>query len=119
VPFLIYPSLPRDDDLNRVVRAAESAWAQKLGAWNEFGADLLLGYEYRACIKLGDSDRPDRPPVPPARRVAEAFRRVCVDVRTREILGLYGYHRIDPPYRLWVWQDDLDEAREKLTLHDG
>lgn len=43
-------------------------------------------------------------------RVAEAFRRVCVDIRTREVLGLYGYHRVDPPHRLWIWKDDLAEA---------
>jgi hypothetical protein len=30
----------------------------------------------------------------------------------------YGYHRIDPPYRLWIWQDDLAEAREALMLRD-
>ena len=28
-------------------------------------------------------------------------------VRSREILGPYGYHRVDPPYRLWIWKQDL------------
>ncbi|MBC3190988.1 thermonuclease family protein [Pseudonocardia sp. C8] len=114
--FPIYPSLPRDADLTRAMHAAETAWAQKLGAWAEFGADLLLGYEYRACLKLGAVDRPDEAPVEPGERVEQAFRRVCVDVRTRTILGRFGYHQIDPPYRLWVWQDDLDEARRVLQL---
>ncbi|MEJ3652849.1 thermonuclease family protein [Actinomycetes bacterium KLBMP 9759] len=116
VLFPIYPSLPRDDDLNTALKAAESAWEQKLGAWAEFGTDLLLGYEYRACIKLGGRDRTDRPPVPPAERIASAFRRVCIDIRTREELGLYGFHKIDPPYRMWIWQQDLDEARVALNL---
>jgi hypothetical protein len=79
---------------------------------------MLLGYEYRACLKLGAADRPDRPPIPAATRIAEAFRRVCVDLRSREILGLHGYHRVDPPYRLWIWKQDLAEAREALDLRE-
>jgi endonuclease YncB( thermonuclease family) len=114
--FLIYPSLPVDADLNRVLAAAESAWAGKHGAWAEFGQDLLLGYEYRACLKLGAKDTPGEPPVPPATRIQGAFRRVCVDVRNRKILGPYGYHHIDPPYRLWVWKEDLNDARQALSL---
>ncbi|NIB31990.1 hypothetical protein HBB16_09930 [Pseudonocardia sp. MCCB 268] len=79
--------------------AAETALAQKIGAWAEFGADLLLGYEYRACLARrrrppergpGRAGRADRAGLPPA----------CVDVRTRTILGRFGYHQIDPPYRL-------------------
>jgi hypothetical protein len=87
-------------------------------AWAEFGEDLLLGYEYRACLKLGAADKPGRPPVDPATRIQEAFRRVCVDIRNRKILGLFGYQRIDPPYRLWVWAQDLDDARRDLDLVD-
>ncbi|OLT13709.1 hypothetical protein BJF78_21290 [Pseudonocardia sp. CNS-139] len=116
--FPIYPSLPRDTDLTLAVDAAEKAWQNKLGAWHDFGDGLLLGYEYRACLKLGAADPANEPPPPPSERVAEAFRRVCVDVRSREILGLFGYHRIDPPHRLWVWQKDLAEARGILDLHD-
>ena len=88
------------------------------GAWKEFGENLLLGYEYRACLKLGAADPANKPPVTATTRVAEAFRRVCVDIRTREVLGLYGYHRVDPPHRLWIWKDDLAEARERLNLRE-
>lgn len=115
--FPIYPSLPTDDDFNRAVFAAEQAWTQKRGVWNEFGSDLLLGYEYRACIKLGAADNPDSP-VPPVARINEAFRRTCVDVRSHTILGRYGYHEIDPPYRLWIWPEDLQEACDVLRLRD-
>jgi hypothetical protein len=115
--FPIYPSLPRDDDLNRALRAAESAWRQKLGAWQAFGGDLLLGYEYRACLRLGAPDpAPPAPAVPAATRVAGAFRRICIDVRSHEILGRYGYHKVEPPYRLWVWQDQLQDAIDQLRL---
>lgn len=117
--FPIYPSLPRDADLNRAVHAAEEAWRQRKGAWHEFGENLLLGYEYRACLKLGAADPPpDEPPVTPQDRMDAAFRRICIDVRTREILGLHGYHAIEPPYRLWCWAEDLEEARKTLQLRD-
>lgn len=87
------------------------------GAWHEFGTDLLLGYEHRACLKLGTPDPgPGEPPVAPATRIEQAVRRVCVDVRTRQLLGLCGYHRIHPPHRLWIWHQDLDTAREELDL---
>jgi hypothetical protein len=33
--------------------------SQQLGAWDQFGQDLLLGYEYRACMKLGARELPD------------------------------------------------------------
>jgi endonuclease YncB( thermonuclease family) len=115
--FPIYPSLPTDDDFNRALFAAERAWTQKRGAWNEFGSDLLLGYEYRACIKLGAADNPASP-IPPAARISEAFRRICVDVRYRTIYGRYGYHHIDPPHRLWIWPEHLHEARGVLHLRD-
>ena len=49
--FPIYPSLPNNDDMNRAIEAAEQAWEDKLGHWT-LGEDLLLAYEYRACIKL-------------------------------------------------------------------
>ena len=48
--FLIYPSLPSASDLTLLLNEADAAWAQQRGAWTQFGADLLLGYEYRACI---------------------------------------------------------------------
>lgn len=115
--FPIYPSLPNDDDFNRALFAAERAWAQKRGAWNEFGSDLLLGYEYRACIKLGAADNPASP-IPPVARITEAFRRICVDIRSHTIFGRYGYHQIDPPYRLWVWPQHLHQARDVLRLRD-
>ncbi|WP_171075429.1 hypothetical protein [Nonomuraea basaltis] len=38
---------------------------------------MLLGYEYRACIKLGARDLDA-----PADAIANAYQRVCVDLRT-------------------------------------
>ncbi|SBT95492.1 hypothetical protein GA0115233_113916 [Streptomyces sp. DI166] len=109
--FLIYPSLPPKSDLNLLLDEAEAAWTEQRGAWAQFGKDLLLGYEFRACIKLGAKQLPD-----PAKAIAQAFQRVCVDLRTLTEVGLYGYHRVPPQHRLWIWEDDLDQARNDLPI---
>ncbi|GAA2767572.1 hypothetical protein GCM10010103_66140 [Streptomyces paradoxus] len=111
--FVIYPSIPGRDDLNLLVTEAEDAWQEQRGAWREFGRDLLLGYEYRACIKLGTLDLQD-----PAKAIEDAYQRVCVDLRTPTptVVGLYGYHDVPPAQRLWIWESDLEQAREDLHL---
>lgn len=107
--FPVYPSLPQNTDFNLAIRAAETAWTERRGAWAGFGRDLLLAYEYRACIKLGT-----------AKNVAAgskaAFQRICVDLRDLKIKGLYGFHAVPPPYRLWVWQEDIGHATKDLGL---
>ncbi len=108
--FPIYPSLPRyKEDMNRAIAAAEEAWNNKRGAWDEFGEDLLLAYEYRLCIKLGTAETA-------AKGMESAFRRICVDLRTMTEVGLYGWHDVPPCYRLWVWEDDIEQARIDLEL---
>ncbi|MEU5877789.1 thermonuclease family protein [Spirillospora sp. NPDC047279] len=109
--FLIYPSLPREPDLRLLVREAESAWNERRGVWAEFGEDVLLAYEYRACVKLGERDLGD-----PAAAVAGAYQRICVDLRDLRVMGEFGYHEVPPSRRLWIWKDDLDRAREDLKL---
>jgi endonuclease YncB( thermonuclease family) len=108
--FPVYPSLPRHGDLNRTIAAAESAWDEKRGAFAEFGDDLLLGYEYRACVKLGTADDPGA-------GIAAAFKRVCVDLRDLRVVGLFGFPEVPPCYRLWIWRQDLDLAMSELGLH--
>jgi hypothetical protein len=97
--------------LNLLLDEAEAAWTQQLGAWAQFGQDLLLGYEYRACIKLGARELTD-----PADAIAQAYQRVCVDLRTLTEVGLYGYHQVPPQHRLWIWATDLEQAREDLPI---
>lgn len=109
--FPIYPSLPRLPDMRLAVAAAERAWDGRLGAWEEYGEDLLLGYEYRMCIKLAMADTG-------AEGIADAFERVCVDLRTLRIVGKFGFPAVPPSLRLWVWQDDMAEARVALGLQD-
>ncbi|BAC68211.1 hypothetical protein AQJ43_35510 [Streptomyces avermitilis] len=109
--FVIYPSIPPTKDLNLLLEEAEAAWTQQLGAWAQFGQDLLLGYEYRACIKLGTKELTD-----PAAAIAQAYQRVCVDLRTLTEVGLYGYHQVPPQHRLWIWATDLEQARKDLPI---
>ncbi|WP_030238837.1 hypothetical protein [Streptomyces sp. NRRL S-455] len=112
--FLIYPSIPPTADLNLLLDEADAAWTQQLGVWAQFGHDLLLGYEYRACIKLGAREVND-----PAKAIEQAYQRVCVDLRTLTEVGLYGYHQVPPQHRLWIWEDDLEQARRDLSITPG
>lgn len=107
--FPIYPSLPRLPDMRLAVAAAERAWDGRLGAWEEYGESLLLGYEYRMCVKLAKAATADG-------GIADAFERICVDLRTLRIVGKYGFPAVPPSLRLWVWQGDLAEARVALDL---
>jgi endonuclease YncB( thermonuclease family) len=111
--FLIYPSLPRNDDLNLLLEAAAVAWEEKRGAWAAFGEDLLLGYEYRAAIKLGVKKLED-----PAAAIADAYQRLCVDLRHLRLVGKFNYFHVPPSQRLWIWEDDLAQAKLDLALPD-
>jgi endonuclease YncB( thermonuclease family) len=107
--FPVYPSLPKDVDMNLAIAAAEAAWDDERGVWGEFGTTFLVGYEYRACVKLGVAATADD-------GIAQAFQRVCVDLRNLQIVGKFGYHAVPPPYRLWIWEDDLAAATVRLEL---
>jgi endonuclease YncB( thermonuclease family) len=111
--FLIYPSLPRNDDLNLLLESAQVAWDEKRGAWAAFGEELLLGYEFRAAIKLGVEELED-----PAAAIADAYQRLCVDLRDLRLVGKFDYHEVPPSQRLWIWEDDLAAATRDLALPD-
>jgi endonuclease YncB( thermonuclease family) len=107
--FPIYPSLPSNADMNRAIKAAEAAWDGELGAWAANGPTFLLGYEFRACIKLATASTA-------ATGIADAFQRICVDLRTLRIVGKHGFPSVPPPYRLWIWEEDLAQATADLGL---
>ena len=108
--FPIYPSLPQNRDMNKAISAAEDAWNNQRGIWNNYGDKVLLGYEYRMCIKLGTASTQDK-------GIENAFQRICIDLRNLNIVGKYGFNNVSPPYRLWIWNDDLEQARVDLGLH--
>ena len=107
--FPIYPSLPQNEDLNLAIAAAQIAWSEKRGAWKAFGTRLLLGYEYRMCIKLGTAKTA-------VAGIRAAFQRICVDLRSVKSVGKFGFHKAPPCYRLWVWQDDTQQASVDLGI---
>jgi endonuclease YncB( thermonuclease family) len=107
--FPIYPSLPSNDDMNLAIAAAELAWRSQKGAWEEYGNKLLLGYEFRMCIKLSKEGSAND-------RVAEAFERICVDLGDLSIVGKYDFYDIDPSHRLWIWENDIEKAKVDLNL---
>lgn len=107
--FPVFGSLPKDADMNLAIAAAEAAWLGQLGAWADFGPEFLLAYEYRACIKLGTADTA-------AEGIAAAFQRHCVDLQTLTNVGPFGFDQVPPPYRLWIWADDVAEATDALGL---
>jgi hypothetical protein len=105
----IYPSLPANSDLNMAIAAAETAWNEQRGMWGKYGADVLLGYEYRQCIILGKAPTAEA-------GIAEAYQRTCVDLRNLQVVGEYGYFQVPPPYRLWIWFKDFEKAKIDLAL---
>lgn len=108
--FPIYPSLPQNQDMNKAISAAESAWNNKKGIWEKYGDKVLLGYEYRMCIKLGTATTSEK-------GIKDAFQRICVDLRNLNVVGKYGFYDVPPCYRLWIWNDDIEQARIDLQLN--
>ena len=98
--------------MNRAIEAARIAWETPLGARAELGEDLLLAYEYRTCIKL--AGRPQDPD--PAARTGAAFRRLCVDLRDLGLRGRFDWADVPGWARLWLWPEDLPQARIDLGL---
>lgn len=115
--FPVYPSLPQNDDLNAIIAAAELAWVERKGAWDHFGENLLLGYEFRACIKLAAEPKVTDEITRFAEDCAKnAFQRICIDLRTLQVLEKYGFYSVPPCYRLWVWEADIKQASIDLGL---
>ena len=108
--FPIYPSLPNNRDLNITIKAANEAWIQGKGAWEKYGKNLLLGYEYRMCIKLSEEGKSA------SECIADAFERICVDLRDLSIVGKFDFFNVPPSHRLWIWEDDLEQAKKDLNL---
>jgi endonuclease YncB( thermonuclease family) len=113
--FVLYPNVPGEQDYPMLARAAADAIAAGSGQW----ADPLVmpAYEYRMCEKLHAITK---------RLVAGetlsgsqrfAWRsRYCADARTRLLYGPEDYSVVPPPWRLWIWPDDVQEAASALNL---
>jgi endonuclease YncB( thermonuclease family) len=106
--FPIYPSLPKDDDLDIAIKAAETAW-NKQGIWKKYGKNILLAYEFRMCVKLARAKSQSL-------GIKKAFERTCVDLRDLSVVGKFEFVDVPPPYRMWIWNMDLKEAIDVLKL---
>ena len=114
-PFILFPSIPGELDLPIFVEAGVNAMDNGLG---QYADPLHLpGYEYRMVEKLYDITKkvaagtsmswPDR----------LAWRsRYAFDLRDRVLYGPEGYMNVPPPYRIWLWPDDVQEAIGALNL---
>ena len=98
--------------MNLAINAGESAWNQRKGIWNKYGDKVLLGYEYRMCIKLATADTPEK-------GIKDAFQRICVDLQYSRYSRTIWFHDIPPCYRLWVWEKDIDQAKTDLQLNQA
>ena len=117
-PFMIFPSLPKREDLEIFVATAAQAVAGKRGAWRE--PNYLPGYEYRMLEKLYQVTRKivDGEKVTPKQR--KGWRsRWCIDMKRRRLFGPESYSNIPHEYRLWVWPQDVERARADFGLADG
>lgn len=114
-PFILYPSIPGERDLPLFVGAALAAQTGRLG---QYADDLsLTGYEYRMCEKLHGVTRK----IAGGQELSVAERlgwrsRYCLDMRDRRLHGPEDYIDIPPPFRIWIWPADVQEAVSRLNL---
>jgi endonuclease YncB( thermonuclease family) len=113
--FVLFPNVPGGRDYPMLTGAAVAAIAQGLGQW----ADPLVmpAYEYRMCEKLHAITR--RIVAGETLSCAQRFAwrsRYCADARTRLLYGPEDYQAVPPPWRLWIWPDDVQGAVQALNL---
>jgi endonuclease YncB( thermonuclease family) len=113
--LIIYPSLPKYEDLVMMREAAKEAYLAGRGIW----ADplSLTGYEFRMAVKLFQVTKK----LVAGEKVTSAERegwvsRYCVDITTREIYYPQRYFKVAPYNRLFVWPKDVSDAVGKLNL---
>jgi hypothetical protein len=58
------------------------------------------------CIELSDEDKSA------SECIATAFGRICVVLRNLSIVGKFDFHNVPPSHRLWIWEDDLEQAKK-------
>lgn len=115
--FPIYPSLPGHEDLVLLHDAAEHAYTQRLGVWQDREL-LLTGYEYRMCVRLHAETRERRAGTLNPNR-SPWIERHCADMTTLELFPPEEYHKVAPYNRLFIWPTDVAEATAKLGLTPG
>ncbi|WP_237152185.1 thermonuclease family protein [Oryzibacter oryziterrae] len=113
--FVLYPNIPGELDLPLFIERAWQAYSTNAGQWsNPMG---LPGYEYRMCEKLHEIASKLQQGEKLSATDRHAWRsRYCADMRSRLLYGQEDYMAIPPPYRLWIWPQNVVEAVSKLNL---
>lgn len=116
--LIIYPSLPKCQDLVMLRDAAKEAYLAGRGIWAD--SVTLTGYEFRMAVKLFEITQK----LVNGEKVSSGARsswisRYCVDMTTREIYYPQQYFRVAPYNRLFLWPKDVSEAVGKLNLVPG
>jgi hypothetical protein len=99
--IIIFPNIPKKADLELVQSAVKKARKAKKGAWAD--PKLLLGYEFRSCVRLYKGEK-------------DWITRYCADMTNRKIYEPQEYYRVDPENRIFVWPEDLAWAITEIDL---
>ena len=94
--LLIYPNVPKPDDLSLVRSAIVRARQFKRGAWKNTRTPLHA-YEYRWLVRV-------------ARGEAEGPTRFCGDIRTAKLYLPHDYYRVPDEDRLFFFDSDVGHA---------
>jgi endonuclease YncB( thermonuclease family) len=116
--LIIYPSLPKYEDLVMLRDSAKEAYLMGRGMWAD--TLVLTGYEFRMAVKLYQITKRlvDGETLSGAARGAW-ISRYCVDMTTRQIYYPEDYIRAAPYNRMFIWPQDVSEAVGKLNLTPG
>lgn len=113
--FIIYPSLPKHEDLCLFREEGKKAFEQGLGVW----ADplSLSGYEFRMCVKLHRVTSELRR----GRKLSKSERyrwidRYCCDMMSRTVYSPQDYYKIASYDRVFIWKEDVNSAVAQLNL---
>ena len=100
-PLVIFPSLPKKDDLALLRGAAKAARVGKKGIYGD--EKTLAGYEFRYCVKvmLGQLELPER---------------WCADMETGKLWRPEEYLEVQPEDRLFIWDRDVERAKKALGV---
>ncbi|MBN1310421.1 MAG: thermonuclease family protein [Anaerolineae bacterium] len=113
--LIIYPSVPKYQDLVMLRDAAKEAYLAGRGIWAD--SMCLTGYEFRMAVKLFDITKKlvDGEKVSSSQRKSW-ISRYCVDMTTKEIHYPEKYFQVAPYNRLFIWPQDVSDAVGKLNL---
>ncbi len=114
-PFVLFPSIPGELDMPLFLEAAVGAMDDRRG---QYADPLHLpGYEYRMLEKLYDITKKLAAGTSLAFRDRISWRsRYAFDMRDRVLHGPENYMAVPPPYRVWLWPEDVQRAMGALNL---